>query len=297
MTIPYYLVDVFAENRLEGNQLAVFRHAGNLSTTMMQAIAKETNLAETTFITAENGLEFDVRIFTTEYEMPFAGHPTVGTAAVIKKHILTEDVNSIVLNLKIGPIKVEFLDEIVQFSIQKGSISQSFSAESVANLLEISVEEIDDLPIQVSSTGFPFLMIPLKNIETLTGINPNSNRFKDFLIEHKVHKSNSEDGLTIGQFCFCRKALNPSNDLHSRMFLLQENTVFEDPATGSAHTALGNYLLENQVFGTDFKLKSEQGFEIGRPSILHISGNKTDGVNTITLGGKVQFIAKGDWEV
>ncbi len=297
MTIPFYLVDVFAENRLEGNQLAVFRHAGNLSTEMMQAIAKETNLAETTFITSENDTSFDVRIFTTEYEMPFAGHPTVGTAAVIAKHILLENTDSIVLNLKIGPIKVEFLDEITQFSIQKGSLGATFTAESVADLLEISIDEIDNLPIQVSSTGYPFLMIPLKNTTTLVNLMPNPSRFKEFLIEHKIHKSNAENQLTIGQFCFTRQALSASNDLHSRMFLLQDNTIFEDPATGSAHTALGHYLLENQVFGSNFKLKSEQGFEIGRPSILHIGGEKIDGINTITLGGKVQFIAKGEWEV
>jgi trans-2,3-dihydro-3-hydroxyanthranilate isomerase len=113
-----------------------------------------------------------------------------------------------------------------------------------------------------------------------------------FLLANDIHKSKTPYGTTVGVFCYCLEAQNPENDMHSRMFLLQDNTVLEDPATGSAHTAFALYAHEHGIFGDAFQKRSEQGFEIGRPSILHI-GSATDG--TVSLGGKVQFVARWVW--
>jgi trans-2,3-dihydro-3-hydroxyanthranilate isomerase len=293
-TLPFYLVDVFAENKLEGNQLAVFDQAGELSTETMQAIAKETNLAETTFITAHHKGSFDVRIFTTENEMPFAGHPTIGTAAVIAQKILKDSQADITLNLKIGPVKVEQKPDMYQFSLKNGSIISSIEKPQLAQMLEIELDKIGQYPCEVSSTGYPFLIVHIADLTTLKSLSIAPSKMLEFLLANNIHKSKTPYGTTVGVFCFCLEAQNPENDMHSRMLLLQDNTVLEDPATGAAHTAFAHYAYVHGIFGDAFQKRSEQGFEIGRPSILHI-GALADG--TVSLGGKVQFVASGVWEV
>jgi trans-2,3-dihydro-3-hydroxyanthranilate isomerase len=293
-TLPFYLVDVFAENKLEGNQLAVFDKADELSTETMQAIAKETNLAETTFITAHNSDSFDVRIFTTENEMPFAGHPTIGTAGVIAQKIVKNSKADITLNLKIGPVKVVQKPDLYQFSLKNGSILSEIEKPQVAQMLEIELDKIGQYPCEVSSTGYPFLMVHIADLPTLKSLSIAPSKMLEFLLANDIHKSKTSYGTTVGVFCFCLEAENTENDMHSRMFLLQDNTILEDPATGSAHTAFAHYAHVHGIFGNAFQKRSEQGFEIGRPSILHI-GSATDG--TVSLGGKVQFVASGVWEV
>jgi trans-2,3-dihydro-3-hydroxyanthranilate isomerase len=292
--IPFYLVDVFAENKLEGNQLAVFDQAGELSTKTMQAIAKETNLAETTFITAHHSNSFDVRIFTTENEMPFAGHPTIGTAAVIAQKIIKESQADIALNLKIGPVIVKQKPEMYQFSLKNGSILSTIEKQQVAQMLEIDLDKIGQYPCEISSTGYPFLMVPIADLATLNSLSIAPSKMLEFLLANNIHKSKTPYGTTVGVFCYGLEPENPENDMHSRMFLLQDNTVLEDPATGSAHTAFAHYAHVHGIFGESFQKRSEQGFEIGRPSILHI-GALADG--TVSLGGKVQFVASGVWEL
>jgi trans-2,3-dihydro-3-hydroxyanthranilate isomerase len=293
-TLPFYLVDVFTENKLEGNQLAVFDHAGELSTETMQAIAKETNLAETTFITAHNSDSFDVRIFTTENEMPFAGHPTIGTAAVIAHKIVKNNKADISLNLKIGPVKVEQKPDKYQFSLKNGSIISLIEKPQVAQMLEVELSKIGQYPCEISSTGYPFLMVHIADLPTLKSLSVAPSKMLEFLLANNIHKSKTPHSTTIGVFCYCLEAENSENDMHSRMFLLQDNTILEDPATGSAHTAFAHYAHVHGIFGESFQKSSEQGFEIGRPSILHI-GALQDG--TVSLGGKVQFVASGFWEL
>ncbi|MGL4632075.1 MAG: PhzF family phenazine biosynthesis protein [Leadbetterella sp.] len=292
--LPFYLVDVFAENKLEGNQLAVFDNAENLATETMQAIAKETNLAETTFITAKRRDSYDVRIFTTEYEMPFAGHPTIGTAATIAHKIVKNSSQSITLNLKIGPVTVNSNAGLFGFTLQNGSISGEIPALDVAQMLGLSHSDLDVYPYQISSTGYPFLMVGIRRLEALRNLKISTEEMRIFLLEHKLHKSNSTDGYTVGIFCFCLETEKKENDMHSRMFLLQENTIWEDPATGSAHTAFAHYANVQKLFGESFQKRSEQGFEMGRPSILHIGA---DIEGKVSLAGKVQFVASGLWEV
>ena len=297
MTIPFYLVDVFAENKLEGNQLAVFDNAGSLDTATMQAIAKETNLAETTFITNKTDDSYRVRIFTTEYEMPFAGHPTVGTAAVIAHKIQAVPSDVINLELNIGPVKVDINDNLAAFTLNKGEINQTLDKVELAKGLELPMDSLGHLPIQVSSTGFAFAMVHIKDLATLKKLELSPIPMKKYLIAKNLHKSVATNGVTLGFFFFTLEAEKPENQMHSRMFLLQEGTIFEDPATGSAHTAFTYYALMNNIFGTEFALNSEQGFEIGRPSILQIEGSWIDEVPQVRLGGKTQFVAQGMWEV
>ncbi len=297
MKLPFYLVDVFAENKLEGNQLAVFDNAGELSTVQMQAIAKETNLAETTFITQKNNDTYRVRIFTTEYEMPFAGHPTVGTAAVIANKIQNEKPKTIHLELNIGPVDVHIEDNKSAFTLNKGEISQTLDKNQLAQGLELDAAVFGEHPIQVSSTGFAFAMVHVADMHTLKQLDISPQLMKKYLIENKLHKSVATNAVTLGFFFYTLSAENPENQMHARMLLLQDNTIFEDPATGSAHTAFIYYALKNNIFGTDFSVRSEQGFEIGRPSILEIKGSWLDGLPQITLGGKTQFVAQGIWEL
>lgn len=293
-TIPFYLVDVFAENKLEGNQLAVFNNADELNTETMQAIAKETNLAETTFITGKKEGSFDVRIFTTEYEMPFAGHPTIGTAAVISQKIGGNRLLELVLNLKIGPVRVYQKSDLFQFSLKNGAIAKAVQKSEIAKMLGLSESKLGKFPAEISSTGYPFLMVQIADLDTLRRISVAPTDLLVFLQNHKIHKSNSPDNYTVGIFCFCLEAERVENDMHSRMFLLQDTIILEDPATGSAHTAFSYYAHKHEIFGKSFQKRSEQGFEIGRPSILHVAASE-DGI--VTLGGQVQFIASGIWEI
>ncbi len=293
-SLPFYLVDVFAECKLEGNQLAVFDNAGELSKETMQAIAKETNLAETTFITAKNGDSFDVRIFTTEYEMPFAGHPTIGTAAVIAQKILQNSASELTLNLKIGPVKILKKGELYQFSLKNGTILKALPKTEIAKMLDLSENKLGKFPSEISTTGYPFLMVEIIDLQTLKDISISPVKMLAFLQNHKIHKSNSPDNYTVGIFCFCLEAEKTENHMHSRMFLLQDNIILEDPATGSAHTAFAYYAQKHEIFGKSFQKRSEQGFEIGRPSILHIAASDN---GSVTLGGNVQFVASGNWEI
>jgi trans-2,3-dihydro-3-hydroxyanthranilate isomerase len=292
--MDFYWVDVFAEHKLKGNQLAVFHDTVGLNTAQMQAIAKETNLAETTFITEKVADVFTVRIFTTEYEMPFAGHPTLGTAAVIAQKLLEKPINEVKLKLRIGVVTVNLSDNLYSFSLKNGHLGPLFSKYKIAASLGLKTTDIGSFPVQISSTGYPFLMVNIPEISTIKSMMPSASNMLDFLKSNQLHKSNAKDGFTVGIYCYTLEAEHKENQMHSRMFLVQDGQILEDPATGSAHTAFSHYAFEHKIFGESFKVRSEQGFEIGRPSILHIAADTNGNVN---LGGKVQFVASGQWEV
>jgi len=173
--LSFYIVDVFAEEKYAGNQLAVFRSGNTLADIDMQRIAKEMNFSETTFILSETQREggFDVRIFTPLREVPFAGHPTLGTAHIIRKEIVPESAGKIVLNLKVGQIPVTFgsvVEHETTYWMQQIEpiFGKTLSAEVIAPVLNLSASEIDDrFPIEEVSTGLPHILVPLRNLESL----------------------------------------------------------------------------------------------------------------------------------
>ena len=173
--LTFYIVDVFAEEKYTGNQLAVFRNAQDLTTDIMQQIAREINYSETTFILLDTKQNdgFDVRIFTPKEELPFAGHPTLGTAYIIQREIIQKPIDKVLLNLKVGQIPVTFSYKDNQADILfmrqiPPTFGKTPDTKEIADVLSIRIDDIDDrFPIREVSTGVPDFMVPLKNMAAL----------------------------------------------------------------------------------------------------------------------------------
>jgi len=289
----FYIVDVFAEQKYAGNQLAVFRDTKGLSDAEMQEIAKEMHFSETTFILSEerrNG-GYDVRIFTPEHEIPFAGHPTLGTAYVIQQEIIKEPVETVVLNLKVGQIPVTFKYSGEQIDILwmkqiNPTFGVVFDPLSLSQVLRIDEGEIDiRFPIQEVSTGTPFIMVPLKSLNGVKQAEVDKTKYFSLI------KNIDAKAILV----FCRQTLSEDNDLHVRVFV-DYYGIPEDPATGSANGCLGGYLVKHRYFGNDYiDIRVEQGYEIGRPSLLFLKAEKKEGKIDVLVGGKAIMIAKGEF--
>lgn len=287
--ITFYIVDVFAVEKYTGNQLAVFTDASTLSEQEMQRIAKEINYSETTFITStepQNG-GYDVRIFTPERELPFAGHPTLGTAYIIQQTILKQVVDSVNLNLKVGQIPVTWqnseLGQALWMRQNSPTFYEKLKPSAIAAVLNLDVEAIDArFPIQEVSTGLPFIIVPLKNHAALKAIRVNRNKYFEL-----IKDTEAKDILV-----FCPETYATENQLSVRVFA-ENSGIPEDPATGSANGCLAAYLAEYNYFGTAVDIRVEQGYEIGRPSLLLLKAQKKAETIEVFVGGKVFMVAKG----
>jgi trans-2,3-dihydro-3-hydroxyanthranilate isomerase len=288
LSLKFHIVDVFAEAKLQGNQLAVFRDEEGISTTLMQRIAKEMNFSETTFITGLDldNLTFKVRIFTPESELPFAGHPTLGTAFVIQQTIVKEPIPSLVLDLKAGMIPVTFnykdgKPDILWMKQLNPVFGKTHSPKPIAEFLGLDIEDIDtNWPIQEVSTGVPFFMIPLKSKEAVV----RTKLDKEKLIEY-TKKTEAKWPLV-----FCKQPESPDNHLKVRMI----TTFTEDPATGSANGCLAGYLAKYRYFGdSQVDVRVEQGAEIGRPSLLYLKSEDHGKRIDVYVGGKNAMVAQG----
>ncbi len=295
---PYIQTSVFVDDRFSfsGNQLATFWNLAedDLTTEEMQGITREINFSETTFVlppAAEKCIR-KVRIFTPEHEIPFAGHPTLGTAFVLKKQSIVEpEVSKTYLELGIGPTAVEFREKnYIQMYQSKPEFLREFTDKTViAEILGISSNSIvDNWPMQYVSTGHPFLIIPLTSLNAIQSINLNTTLLLDTL-----KNTLSQDLLLVTP-----ETIYSDSHAHARMFAPSAG-VFEDPATGSAAGPLGAYLEKNLILynhtkGTEIIL--EQGYEMQRPSRLVTrclyEGND---ISEMIVGGQVKLTAQGDY--
>jgi len=289
----FYIVDVFTEEKYAGNQLAVFRNVSGLSDAEMQRWAKEMNYSETTFIVSEEEREggYDVRIFTPEEELPFAGHPTLGTAFVIQQEIIGKPAEKVILNLKVGQIPVTFRYtqgevDILWMKQIFPTFGQIFDKRKISDVLTLDEEQIDDrFPIQDVSTGTPSFIVPLKTLDSVKKARINSDRYFNLI------KDTEAKGILI----FCPETYKKENDLNVRFFA-DYYGVPEDPATGSANGCLAGYLVKNRYFGEDkIDIRVEQGYEIGRPSLLYLRAEEREGNIDVYVGGKVMMTAKGEF--
>ncbi|MBI5954096.1 MAG: PhzF family phenazine biosynthesis protein [Chloroflexi bacterium] len=287
--IPFYIADVFAEKKYAGNQLAVFRNANELSSEEMQKIAREVNFSETTFILSDEQTNggFDVRIFTPNEEVPFAGHPTIGTAHIIRSEILGGNADSVNLNLKVGQIPVTFSANGYSWMRQiEPTFGQQHKAAILADVLGLDTADIDErFPIEEVSTGLPFFIVPLKDLAALKKAKVNKEKYFD-LIQNTVAK---------GILVFCPEAHEPQNDISVRVFV-DYYGVPEDPATGSGNGCLAGYLAKHHYFGREnVDVRSEQGYEIGRPSLLLLKAEQRGKNINIFVGGKSVTVAHGEF--
>lgn len=287
----FYIVDVFAENKYEGNQLAVIRDAADIPDKAMQQIAKEMNYSETTFILSDEERDrgYDVRIFTPAEEVPFAGHPTLGTAFIIQQEIIGKPLESLVLNLKVGRIPVKFHykdgDVDILWMTQKPPVfGQTLEKDAVAESLGLEKSVVDErFPVEEVSTGISFIIVPLKSLEAVKKARVNLDRFYA-LVENLESKC-----ILI----FCPQAYAKENDLNVRMFA-DFFGVREDPATGSANGCLAGYLVKHRYFGKEkIDIRVEQGYEIGRPSLLLLKAEQGAEDIDVQVGGRVIPVARG----
>jgi trans-2,3-dihydro-3-hydroxyanthranilate isomerase len=287
----FYIVDVFAEEKYAGNQLAVFRDAVGLSDEDMQHFASEMHFSETTFILSEEETDggYDVRIFTPAQEVPFAGHPTLGTAFILRNEIARDRPQKVILNLKVGqiPVAVETDNagtEILWMHQKTPSFGSILDAAAFAETLNLEATDVDNrFPIQEVSTGLPFIILPLKSLAAVKAARVATSRFFQLVA--------SIDAKAI--LIFCPEVEHPDHDLHARVFA-HGYGVPEDPATGSANGCLAAYLSKIKYFDKpDIDIKVEQGYEIGRPSLLHLRTHAESGKIDVFVGGKVQHIAEG----
>jgi trans-2,3-dihydro-3-hydroxyanthranilate isomerase len=285
VNLTFYIVDVFAEEKYAGNQLAVVRGRAGLPDETLQKIALEMNYSETTFVLSEEepGGGYDVRIFTPGDEIPFAGHPTLGTAYVIQYEILAGPVESITLKLKAGEIPVTF-GEVLWMRQLPPTFGATLDSALIAPTLNLEMADLDDRsPVQVVSTGLPALIVPLRDLDALR-------RCK---VDWERHTQVAGPGKNLYVFCPESHDDGPG-DLSARMFA-NDPGVPEDPATGSAAGCLAAYLLEHGYLGTDFiDVRVEQGYEIGRPSLLYLQAARDGDQTTVHVGGKVQMVARGE---
>jgi trans-2,3-dihydro-3-hydroxyanthranilate isomerase len=291
MGYEFFIVDVFAEEKYAGNQLGVFRNGEGISDVDMQRIAKEMNYSETTFILTDDERDggFDVRIFTPEEELPFAGHPTLGTAFVIQQEIVKKPVEKVILNLKVGKIPVSFSYEEgkpgVLWMKQKPPVFGSvIEIEPMARALNLDTGAFDErFPIQEVSTGIPFLIVPLKSLDYLKRAKVDYTKFV-----------NAVDNIEAkAPLVFCPEAREEQNDLSVRVFV-DYYGIPEDPATGSANGCLAGYLTEHRYYGGNrIDIRVEQGHQIGRPSLLYLKAEEREEDIDVFVGGRAIMVAKG----
>jgi len=264
--LAFYIVDVFAEEKYAGNQLAVVRGGAGLSDEALGKIALEMNYSESTFLLSDDETDggYDVRIFTPGREVPFAGHPTLGTAYVIQHEILASPAERITLKLKAGDIPVTF-GEILWMRQLPPTFGATPDPASVATVLNLKTADLDDrYPVQEVSTGLPALIVPLRSLEALQRCRVDHDRC--FKVVENIEAGNI--------LVFCPEP-HESADLSARMFAPGLG-VPEDPATGSANGCLAGYLVEHRYFGTDsIDVRVEQGYEIDRPSLLYLQAPET----------------------
>jgi trans-2,3-dihydro-3-hydroxyanthranilate isomerase len=287
----FYILDVFAEEKYAGNQLAVVRDAADISDSQMLRITKEMNYSETTFILSDEPREggYDVRIFTPASEVPFAGHPTLGSAYVIQHEIMKEPAETVILNLKVGQIPVRFHkadsgEDILWMKPNEPIFGQTFKPDEIVQFLSVHREDIDERsPIQHVSIGVDFLFVPLTSLDAVRRASVIKEKFFDWIKDKQAK--------TI--FVFCPETYKSENHMNVRLFA-DYFGVPEDPATGSANACLAGYLVKHRYFGEDMiDIRVEQGYEISRPSLLYLRAENKHGKVNVSVGGKVVMVAEG----
>ncbi len=296
-------VDVFTEKPFGGNPLAVFPEAGNLTSREMQLLAKEMNLSETTFVlppSKGSGADFRVRIFVPDMEIPYAGHPTIGTFYVLAKEgriKLKEPVTTVRMESRAGVLPVEIhssrgkITKVV--TVQKAPKFmrefRDFRIFAEALSLKTSDFEVNMAPVALVSTGLPWVLMLAKNRKVIERARGNASAFS------KAVRLLPKPVVDI--YITCLDPIFETSTTHSRGFSLVSGAVVEDPATGSASGDLGGYLAHYGILprARAVRIVNEQGYEIGRPSKIYIEVPRSEkgAIEPIRVGGQVVLMMDG----
>jgi trans-2,3-dihydro-3-hydroxyanthranilate isomerase len=296
MPFSYLHYDVFTEQPLLGNQLAVFTDARGLDTALMQRISREMNFSESTFILPAERPDTDIRmrIFTPWNEMPMAGHPTIGsTFALAKSGVITPGAKRFVFGLNIGPtpVDLEWANDALSFAWMTQRpptfgpiVSQR---DVVASALGLEAKDLADLPVQEVSCGLPFLFVALRDHQTVDRATSDIAGFRRLC---------DACGLDLPIFLFALGGPSPSDTVYSRMFA-PDFGIIEDPATGGASGPLGCYLVEHGLVSGDAAehIVSSQGVAMGRASRIHVSiGGRPGAIDRVQVGGVSVLVGRGE---
>lgn len=292
MELQFYVVDVFTNKIFEGNQLAVFPSAERLSDEIMQKIAKEFNYSESVFITSTgNDTVRNVRIFTPESEVDFAGHPNIGAAMLLARIGEYSDKKQIdiIFKEKVGnvPIRIYFEDSIPQNAeLSTAKLPEkrdSPSIESIAKSISLDISDIVSSPLSFSC-GLPFLFVQISSLEKLKQAALNQEHWNDHISQCWAPQL----------YLFTKETALSNSDFHARMFAPALG-IAEDPATGSAAAALAGVISENfEKNDGNFTYVIEQGFEMNRPSIIEMSFiQKNQKIESVKIKGNAVIFSKG----
>lgn len=295
MAYQFYTADVFTNRLFGGNPLAVFPEASGLETSQMQQIAREFNLSETVFVfppTQPHSTK-RLRIFTPQAEIPFAGHPTVGTAyilATIGAFPLVSDQTEIIFEEGVGPVPVTITSKEGKptYTELTAAMKPQFSPavvtrEELAALLSLEIHDCLD-EAEVVSCGVPFLFIPIRSLAAVEKLSLN----------YQLWETKLAGTTSAHIYVFTRETALETNQIHARMFAPALG-VPEDPATGAAATALAGYLSKRvpQQEGV-LTWQVEQGWEMGRPSLLQVKAELAGGnLEKIRVGGATVLVSEG----
>ena len=291
MTHRFYVVDVFAERRYSGNQLAVII-GDAIGEESMQLVAAEMNFSETTFVSpvpdADGGHR--VRIFTPAREIAFAGHPILGTAAALRQHLGHDGSAPLRLNLAVGQITVTFepspdASEVAWFRAPLATIGPTCPRDDMAAALGISSQDIDPTsPVQQVSSGTAAMIVPLRSLDAL----------RRSRLDLATYGALAAKGHPPLVYLFCSETHDPANDYCARFFF-EAHGVREDPATGNGAAFLGAYLLGHRLRPANgFSLRIEQGHAVRRPSLIMLRGRKADNLPDVSVGGSVITTLRGE---
>jgi trans-2,3-dihydro-3-hydroxyanthranilate isomerase len=291
-SFDFVQIDVFTSKPLQGNQLAVFLDGHGLTDLEMQRIARETNLSETTFIlprdaSTEGREGHRVRIFTAVEELPFAGHPTLGTATVIRGESSAKTVD---LHLNVGKIPVTYsrgkggLDfgEMRQNDPEFGEIHSLTEIAAVGGLSPADIRS--EVPVQTVSTGNAFIIVPVRSLAAIQRMEYKPAIAKKYLESHS------------GKFFYwiCLETSSPETQIHARMMFYNG----EDPATGSAAGPAIAWLVQHGLVASEKQVVIEQGIEIGRLSRLYVRAKKDHArITDVRVGGYAVEVARGTYKL
>jgi trans-2,3-dihydro-3-hydroxyanthranilate isomerase len=302
--VEYVLVDVFSRKPFGGNPLAVFTDARGLSTRDMQLLAREMNLSETTFVlppSRGSGADFRVRIFTPDAEIPYAGHPTLGTFFVLAdtgRIPLGTGVTTATMECGAGVLPVEIhssrggkVGKVVSVQSEPRFMDTFDDIELVADALSLKRSDFDPrrMPVQLVSTGLPWLIAPVRTRRAVERALPDAGRFAEAV--RRLPKG------VVDIYVTCLDPVDAGSTTHSRGFCLVSGGTVEDPATGSASGCLGAYLVGKGLVEARKRTRilNEQGYEMGRPSRVEVEVRCDDrgSIESVRVGGSVVRLMEG----
>jgi trans-2,3-dihydro-3-hydroxyanthranilate isomerase len=300
----YVRVDVFAKKPFGGNPLAVFTDGRGLSTRDMQLLAKEMNLSETTFVlpaSKRSGADFKVRIFTPDMEIPYAGHPTIGTFYVLANEgmiRLHDGVTVAKMEAKAGVLPVEIhskggvVKKVVTVQRRPEFGKEFKDVGLLADALSVDKKDFDlrRMPPQLVSTGLPWLIVPLRSRKAMEDMSVNVAAFEK--VVQRLPKN------VVDVYVTSLDPIDRRATTHSRAFFLSSGSVIEDPATGSASGCLGAYLVRRRLIDVNerTRITNEQGHAVDRPSMIDVHvWSRADGtIESVRVGGTVVEVMRGE---